>query len=277
MTAEDISPAFSRWTSAAAIADRVPLTAVIMFGGALNGLAVRLIEGMVNGGATSFGLGVGPFVLIALAVAARFSFDAPSAAPIVPAWVNALALTMLLVPSSAISWAVVAGYAAVVARRTTDRARTGALLFLAMGLTALWSSVALKWLATPITTAEASLVTAVVGWLRPDIVQAGNVIGNPETHSLVLMSACTTADALPNAALAVVAVGVFLGRIDGRRLGLALLGLAAGYAAANTLRLAAMAWSADHYAFVHGPIGANIFDLAQSAAVLALGNWVART
>jgi hypothetical protein len=37
-----------------------------------------------------------------------------------------------------------------------------------------------------------------------------------------------------------------------------------------------MAWSADAYALIHGPIGANVFDGALVVAVLALGNWASQ-
>lgn len=52
--------------------------------------------------------------------------------------------------------------------------------------------------------------------------------------------------------------------------------LGVGLFAANLVRLAAMAWSADAYAAVHGPLGASLFDAGQGLAVLALGNWVAK-
>jgi hypothetical protein len=116
----------------------------------------------------------------------------------------------------------------------------------------------------------------VLGWLRPDIAQAGNVVGNRELHSLVVMTACTTADALPSAAIALVAVAMLLGTVDRKRLPWALALLFLLYGVANTARLAAMAWSGEVYQLVHGPIGANVYDALQTLVVLGLGNWASR-
>ena len=190
-------------------------------------------------------------------------------------------MALILVPSSAVAWAATAFYAAVQAGRTSGPQRTGAVLFLMLGLCALWSSVLLKWIAGPVTTAEATVIGWVMGWLRPDIVQSGNVIGNPDSHSLILMTACTTANALPVALLALVAVSVLLGGIprpgaERRRLVSAGVGLTLLYAVANVVRLGIMSLSSQAYAITHGPIGANIFDAVQTLAVLALANHVSR-
>jgi hypothetical protein len=264
--------AFAEWAARDA-----NLPALILLGGCLNGLAVRVIEEVGTNGFASLGLGLGPFQIIALVVAAKLVSAPSEAAAPVPTWANILALALILVPSSAIAWGAVALYAALCASRTSGSRRTGVLLFLALALVSLWSSVALKWLAAPVTTAEATLVGLVLGLVRPDIAQDGNVIGNPDSHVLVLMTACTTADALPMAALATLAVALFLGGIDRQRLGQAIAVLGLAYVAANTARLGAMAWSAEGYQLWHGPVGRNLFDGFEAILVLALGNWASRS
>jgi hypothetical protein len=268
----------------AAVAGRVSLAtrvderwlpAVILVGGCLNGLAVRVVEQLAAGGLT-LSLGIGPFQLITLLVATRLILTPRETPATLPAGLHALALVLMLVPSSSVAWLAVGLYAVVLAIRSDGATRTGALLFLAMAGAALWSSVALKWLATPVTTVEATVVGYVVQWVRPDITQVGNVIGNREVHSLVLMTACTTADALPSAAVAMVAVALLLGTPDRDRLPVAALALAVLYAVANTLRLGAMAWSGEMYDLIHGPIGANAFDVVQTVFVLGLGSWMSR-
>jgi hypothetical protein len=90
------------------------------------------------------------------------------------------------------------------------------------------------------------------------------------------MTRCTTADALPIALLSLLAVASLLGGIRAEKVWRACLALALFVAVANLARLGAMAWSADAYALLHGPIGANAFDGALALAVLALGNWASQ-
>lgn len=264
----------------AATADRFPrsasLPAVIMAGACLNALIVHVMEAASAGSLTALTLGVSPFQLVAIAVAMRLSLEDDGAGWTPPFALTALTLALVLVPSSAASWLALAFYAGAIAGYTTGERRTGALLFLAIALAALWSSVILKWIALPATAAEAALAGQVISLLRPDIVQMANVVGVPGGHNLIVMTRCTSAGALPIAAISVVAVAHLLGGIDKSRAIRACLVLAVLYVVANTLRLAAMAWSADMYTIVHGPVGANIFDMIQIFAVLCLGTWASR-
>lgn len=187
--------------AAGANVDRV-LPALIMVGAAVNGLLVRVVE---DAGAGSLTLGLSPFQIVTLFVAASLSLTRGSDAVPRPRIASALdiaALMLILVPNSAVSWLALALYAAAHVAFQTDERRQGAMLFLALALTALWSSVILRWLAAPVTAAEAILVGQLLAPFRPDIVQTANVIGNPETHSLILMTRCTTTDALPAAIVA---------------------------------------------------------------------------
>lgn len=258
----------------------VRLPVLLLAGGCLNGFAVRIVESLAAG-QVSLSLGLSPFEVIAPIVAVKLSWP-PAAHAVLPdasaslGWAEIVTLVLILVPSSAVAWAAVAGYAALHARRSHGLARTGALLFAALAACALWSSVALKAMAGPVTSAEAFVVGHLVALVRPDIVQSGNVIGNPEVHSLILMTACTTANGCPLALLALTAVWLVLGGTEAgrgahRRLWVAGCALVALYACANVVRLAFMSLSGDAYALAHGPIGANLFDAATSFAVVALG------
>lgn len=251
----------------------IDVPVVIMIGAALNGFVVSVMQHLGAGGGFSLTMGVSPFQIVALLVAARLSAGAGETTRPAPIWLDALVLALILVPSSAVSSATLALYAGHRALHTTAERRIGALLFLALALASVWSSVILKWFALPVTTAEAYLLTQLLQFVRPDVVQFGNVVGNPDTHSLILMTRCTSADALPHAAVAVVAVAYLLGDVDAGRLRRALMLLVLAYVTGNLVRLGAMAWSSDSYTLVHGPFGANLFDLFQAALVLALGNW----
>lgn len=250
------------------------LPAFVMAGACLNALVVRAAEAFAADGQLSLSLGISPFVLVAAFVAVKLSLAPPAPADDAMAWwLDAAALALVLVPSSAVSWLALLCYASLAAVRSTGERRVGAVLFVALAASQLWSSILLKWLAGPIALAEGSLLAALLRLVRPDIVQYGNVIGNPADHSLVLMTRCTTTDALPAALVALAAVTCLLGAPDRGRLMRAGLVLAVAVTVANLVRLSMMAWSADMYELVHGPIGANIYDGLQAGLVIGLGNW----
>lgn len=250
--------------------------ALVMVGAALNALVVRAVEAVATGTETA-SLGVGPFQLVTLFVATRLAFGhGASGGRRFAAFLDAATLALVLVPSSAVSWLALAGYAGLRSIDANGERRQGALLFLALALASLWSSVVLKWIAAPVTAAEAFALGKLLALVRPDIVQTGNVVGNPDTHSLILMTRCTTADALPAALVALAAVALLVGRPDARSLIRAGAGLAIVLAAANAVRLAAMAWSAENYALVHGVLGANVYDALQVLAVLGFASRAAR-
>ena len=249
---------------------------LIMAGAALNALLVTIVATLNAGGSASLTFGISPFQLVALLVAVKLSLGEGTQQRATPVWFDAIVLALVLVPSSAVSWAALALYAAFQAIYTTSERRIGALVFLGLALASIWSSVILKWIALPVTTAEATVLAQVLSVIRPDITQFGNVVGNPQTHNLIVMTKCTTTDALPHAAVALVAVAFLLGDVKPGRLWRAALALGLIYAVANLVRLAIMAWSSDAYALAHGPIGANIFDVFQAATVLLLGNWASQ-
>lgn len=254
----------------------VSLPAVIMIGAALNALVVTVMKS-VGEGSDGLTFGISPFQLVAFFVAAKFSLAQDEAEAPGSPWLDAVVVAMILVPSSAVSWFALAIYSGYQAHQTYGARRIGALIFLAAALASLWSSVILKWFALPVTTAESFVLWQLLSLVRPDIIQSANVIGNPETHSLILMTRCTTTDALPHAAVALVAVAFLLGDVNQKKLWQALLALCGIYVVANMLRLTGMAWSAESYALVHGPIGANVFDLFQATVVLVLGNWASES
>lgn len=252
----------------------IDMPALIMIGAAANALVVTVMKDLAAGDGLSLTFGISPFMIVAIFVAARLSLAGDHQPGPLRPWLDIPVLALILVPSSAVSWAALALYAGLEAASTTAERRIGALFFLAVALASLWSSVILKWIALPVTTAEAFVLAKTLLPLRPDIVQVANVVGNPQTHSLILMTRCTTVDALPHAAVALMAVAHLLGDARQSRIWQALATLAVIYALANLVRLGAMAWSAESYALVHGPIGTNLFDLFQALLVLTLGNWV---
>jgi len=244
---------------------------VVLIGGALNGLAVRMIEAHASGGFTGSLLGVTLFEIITISVAASLVWGGQTRdRQARPGAAELIAATALLVPSSALSWGVVAAYAGHLAWRSDGPARLGALLFLSLAASSIWSSVALKWLALPLTSAEAAAVGLLLGLFKDGVVQVANVVGVPSEHSLIVMSACSTADGLPRALVGLAAVLVLADRDLARWFVPSAIVFALIYVTANLLRLTLMAWSWDLYTVGHGPLGAGLFDAATTAAVFAV-------
>lgn len=245
------------------------IPAALLAGGALNGFAARVADAWSADGLAWPLPGLGPIELVCIAVAAHLVARAVAGRGPNLGVAELAFLALLLVPSSSVSWAATAGYAVVVAARTSGESRAGALLFLALAAVALWSSNGLKLLAVPVTSAEAWLTGQVIGLVRDDVVQAGNVVGVPGGHSLVILAACSALDGLPRVLIGAAAIALGLGGWTARRLALSCLACAVVYLCLNEGRLVLMAWSVPFYEMVHGPTGAGVFDLLQSLMALA--------
>ena len=253
------------------------IPAVLLIGGVINGFAVRIADSIRISGIENILFGISPFELIALAVASHLLWHSASDARHKLGWQECLALSAFLLPSSTIAWAGVTAYAFYIASQTHDDRRVGALLFAALGLTALWSSLFIKWFAAPITTVEAHLIVSFLAPLRSDISVSSNLMGVIGGHQVLLLAACSSAYLIPKAMVALAAIAVFMGtRIEGRRFVKVALGTALCLLLANCLRLAIMTWSYDLYLLGHGPVGANAFDLFQTLIIFAAGIWAAK-
>ena len=250
-----------------------PLVPIILLvGGCLNGFAARLFEAWASSGALPL-FAVSPIEMFALFVAASGLLTALSAnrtADGVGA-AEVMALAGMLVPSSTVAWIATGGYALWLMRRARGDVRTAAALFLGLALTSLWAATLLKWLTLPITSFEAWTVGLALGLLRSDIVQTANIVGTVDGHSLVILTACSALDALPRVLLGIAATAVFLGPLNGKRLLAAMAVATVIVFIGNEIRLLLMTWSANLYDWVHGPIGANIYDGWQVLLVLAAG------
>ena len=241
-----------------------------------NGLSARVIEAWRDGTASGLVPGVSPFELLALVVGLTLLAARSSTTDHRLGWPEVATGLMLLVPSSTVAWAGASAYAALIARTERGDRRTGALLICALSVAAVWSSLGVRLVSGPVTTYEAGLVSLVLAAVDPDLIRTGNVIGRLGGHHLVILPACTSAEALPRALVAMAALAHFAGARDVRRIAVA-AGLGAfAFVAANTARLAFMATSSDAYAFAHGPTGASLFDGIQVSIVLAVAFWASR-
>lgn len=242
----------------------------VLIGGVLNGYAVRMIEAYQAGGFTGSILGITLFEIITVAISASLIASDDTVDGTGPGAVEVLAALLLLNTSSALSWLVVAGYAGHLAWRNPGPTRVGALLFLALAASCLWSSIVLKLVALPLTSLEAAAVAALLSMFKPGVTQFANVVGVPSDHSLIVMSACSFADGLARALVALAAIIVISKGDLRRQLPLAVPLLAMIYIGANLVRLTLMAWSWDYYEIGHGPMGAGLFDAVITAAIFAV-------
>lgn len=250
---------------------------LLLVGGAINGFAVRIMESIrIHGGETLL-FGISPFEVIAVLVGATFLSQAINDDRHHVGWPEGLTLIALLVPSSAVSWAAIAGYSGLLAWKSAGDRRAGAALFFGLAVTGLWGAVGIKWFAGPITAIEAQVVTALLSPFREDVTVSQNLMGLVGGHQILLLPACASAYLLPKAILGFAAVTLFMGTAKTMR-SLFVIGVvtATVLALANWMRLAWMTWSHYDYTIAHGPIGANAFDLLQTAIIVGAGLWASR-
>ena len=253
----------------------IPL--ILLIGGALNGFAVRIMESVRLNGAETLLFGISPFELIIVAIAAHLLWMAAQSSDYAPGLPEVLVLGVFLIPSSALSWIGVTAYALYLAMGSTGDRRLGALLFVGLGVTALWASIFIKWFAAPITTAEAHFVAGLLLPFRGDVSVSANLIGAIGGHQILLLPACASAYLIPKAIVALAAVTIFMGaKIESRDFVKTVLVTVVVLCIANWVRLAIMTWSNDLYHLAHGPVGANAFDLVQTAIIIAAGMWASR-
>ena len=244
------------------------LPLVILAGLMLNGLAVVVAGALKSAAGPSMLFGLSPFqlvtVLAAVALVARGKTSLPR-----NAWLEAPVVFLALIPSSTVAWGALMIYAGFLVWKTRGEQRIGAALFAGLAATSLWSAVGMSWLAGPITSFEALMVANFLSFAVPDVDWSGNVVGPEGGFRLILLPACASADMVPKALVALAAlVAFFDGTYDRRFINLAAV-TALLLIIGNWIRLAAMAVSYEHYELIHGPLGANIFDLYQTALIVA--------
>lgn len=253
------------------------IPALILIGGVVNGLAVRVLEAIRVNGADTFLFGISPFELITVAVAGHLLMTSTDARQRIIGWPEVAALVLLLVPSSAVSWLAVTFYGCWLALNSTGNQRIAAALFAALGAASLWASVLMNWFAAPITTVEAHIVTTLLQAVKSDVTVSANLMGVVGGHQVLLLPACASAYLIPKVIVALAAIAVFLGApLSLRQFASLVFATALTLALLNWVRLAIMTWSYDLYSLAHGPIGANIFDLLQTALIIAAGMWASR-
>ncbi len=237
----------------------------------LNGFAVRVFEAVATGSAPTSLLGISPFEIVAVAIAALVLLEAPQGpnvlgAPRIDA-VDGLAGLCLLAPSSTVSWIALLGYAGWRARGAAGAERRAFALLMAVAASALWASHGAPLIGSWITPLEALAAGALLSLVEPQATVHGNVVGIPDRFLLVVMTACSVVDAGPRLMVATAAVLLFIGATGVRPVLQAGAVALAVFIAINITRLAVMAHSQEAYDLAHGPLGASLFDGIIVAAV----------
>ena len=238
------------------------VASLLLAGGTINGLVYRIVEEWKGGGSEGFleFFDVSPFELLVAGVGIRLLWDAGPLLGKAGGAAAALYMLLMLWPSSLVAWLLVTAFAAGMAYGFRGPARTGAILFAALGVWEVWTAVLEPIAARSLLPLDAGVVAALLSLLRDSVIQNGNVVGAAAGHRIVIIAGCSTAHILPLATLGAAALVL----IRGERMGFAAIagiaGLAVALAAMNLFRLTLMAWSADVYHVVHSPTGAMVFD-----------------
>jgi hypothetical protein len=247
------------------------VVAALLVMGSLNGFAFRVIaawRGQGIGSAVEL-FGTSPFEIVVAGIAARMLLhgdgDVSRAALGVPAYLFCL---VILWPSSSAAWIAVALYGATIAFGASGAARNGALLFSALAVCALWAAIGEPIAGTIILTGDAAAVAWVMSWFRDAIVHTGNIVGDPNGHRIIVLTACSSFHVMPLALLSWAALYLDSAPVRFFAAWPEALGLAVILVALNLARLTLMAWSPSIYANVHGLTGAIAFDLLATLAVV---------
>lgn len=242
--------------------------------GLANGLLNRVADSVAADGVTggiAGTFGISALVWIAAFVCVAQAWTAPRETPatwdIPSAWIAAI---MLCIPSDVVSWITVSGLALYFIRRTAPGSplRRAAVILLAVTIPCFWSRILFALLSGPILSADAVLVSAVIGTQR-----IGNVFETIDgTGAIWIAPGCSS---LANVSLAILCWTLFsnagAGPVARTTTGLFWCGLAAAAVIAiNVGRMAAVGLEPRFYEAVHGPLGNTIAGWLTLGAMAAI-------
>jgi hypothetical protein len=210
--------------------------------------------------------------LAAVAAGIHLLWQTPPTAVRRADWAVAAAIVpLLLVPHRAGSWLALTGlalYAIWRDRRSVSAVASGSI-FLALAASSFWGPVLVQAFSSTVLALDAALTAAMLDVLGSGQVErVGNLIISGQTTILVLVGC---------ASLPIVLHGLLLWIVVARLLRpqwrlvdlLALLAIGGVVLMANALRLALMGLSPHTYQWVHGPAGANAFNIGLLLVIAA--------
>jgi hypothetical protein len=186
---------------------------------------------------------------------------------------TAIVALLLLVPHRAASWVAVTGLAAYALGR--DRHSTTGLaaasIFLGIAASSFWGPVLTQTFASTLLTLDALLVAGLLNVLTGGgIGRLGNVIVTNDQRAVVVLVWCSSLPNLLYGCMCWTAIARALRPAWQPTDLFALFAVGSLVVAANTLRVALMGVSADSYAWVHGLVGAHVFNVGLLLAIAAI-------
>ena len=242
--------------------------------GLANGLLNRVADAIASdglAGAIAGTFGISALVWIAACVCVVHAWTAPRETPgrwdIVAAWIAA---AMLCIPSDVVSWMTVSGVALYFIKQTAPSSslRRAAVILLAITIPCFWSRIVFALLSGPILSADALLVSAVIGTQR-----TGNVFETIDgTGAIWIAPGCSS---LANVSLTILCWTLFVNLYAGRRTAattaLVWCSLSAAVVIAiNVGRMALVGLEPQLYDAVHGPVGGAIAGWLTLGAMVAI-------
>ena len=253
------------------------IASLLLAAEAANGLVFRVVEAWKEQGAdAAFGFfGVSPIELVVIGVAAKLLFEAGNLGGGASANVAAALFALGVVwPSSLLAWPLTASFALFAALGTRGPARAGALVFAALAVWEIWSTVVEPTVSKWLLPLDAGAVARLLSFFRDGVVQYGNVVGQGAGHQIVILVGCSTAHLVPLAVLGATALMlVRLDRLTGASVA-RIVGLALALGIANLARLTLMAVSSDAYLVIHNGAGPMAFDALNTMLIVAAAQLV---
>jgi exosortase/archaeosortase family protein len=187
--------------------------------------------------------------------------------------VLAAALSLLIfLPTSRMIWVAATGVAIYfwIFNGSDAKLRAAAIVLAALSVQELWGHVFFNLVALPLLRVETSAVGTILEAVRSGTVWQDNIITEPSGFGIVVYTGCSSFHNLSLAMLCWVTISR-LRHQNWRRRDLVTGSLvAAAMILLNLARLCLMAWNIDLYHYWHDGLGADIFAIGASLAVLLI-------
>lgn len=249
--------------SARVAVDARPLVLAVLAAGAANGLLRPTEASLLDEGWR--------------ALLGTFGVSVPALAGLVAAcvlvWESAVGLAWhgiaaalaagfaFLVPDSDVAWGGLTLFSAYLFAVGDARARAAALILLAVCINLFWAHLCLALFSAEITALDARLLGALLALFSDAVARQGNVIALGGGEALAVLAPCSSLASLSAGLVIWTTVTRFVHprARPGEWRGILVLGF--GIVAFNLLRMMLMAISVPVYWWVHGPAGAEIYNI----------------
>jgi hypothetical protein len=245
--------------------------------GIANGIVVGMLQSVAAKGmwsALAAGFDVSIVVIAATIVGMSLSRRVPGGRVTALDWlVGGIYLSLLSVPWGVASWTALTflAFYEAVRRSRSPEAVAAACLFIGVAVTQLWGRLILHFFAGPLLEIDTTLVAHLLGFLQGGVEHVGNVIGNSEGQSLVIMTPCSSLSQISYGLLCWMTV-VRAARAEWRWADVpTALVVVTSVVALNVVRMTLMGLSAEWYDLAHGPIGAQIHNALVLLVAISAG------